>query len=96
MEPVVLINPFEVADGREEECLARWKATAAYMRRQEGFVSTKLHTSLDPQARFRFVNVAVWRSPEHFQRAVSTPEFQALVRQTPFPHYPAVYQVAAE
>ena len=96
MEPVVLINPFEVSEGREEECLARWKEAADYMRRHEGFVSTKLHASLDPQARFRFVNVAVWRSPEHFQRAVSTPEFQELSSHMPCPHYPTVYHVAAE
>jgi heme-degrading monooxygenase HmoA len=96
MEPVVLINPFEVGEGHEEEFLARWQEGAAYMRQQEGFISTKLHESFDPKARFRFINVARWRSPADFQRAVSTPEFQALVRQTPFPHYPAVYQVAAE
>ncbi len=78
MDGVVLINPFEVPAGREDEFVARWQEAADYMRRREGFVSTRLHQSLDPTGAFRFVNVAVWQSPEHFRRAVGTPEFQEL------------------
>ncbi len=96
MDGVVLINPFEVPAGREDEFVARWQEAADYMRRREGFVSTRLHQSLDPAAAFRFVNVAVWQSPEHFRRAVGTPEFQELVRRMPFSGHPALYRISAE
>jgi heme oxygenase (mycobilin-producing) len=59
MDHVTLINPFEVPVGREDEFVERWKQAADYLRQQEGFISTRLHQSLDPQAAFRFVNVAV-------------------------------------
>ena len=96
MESVVLINPFEVAADQEAEFLARWQEAADYLRRQEGFVSTRLHVSLAPEARFRFVNVAVWRSPEHFRRAVGTEAFAQLARRMPFASFPGLYRVAAE
>ena len=96
MESVVLINPFEVAAGQEEEFLARWREAADYLRQQDGFVSTRLHASLDPRARFRFVNVAVWRSPEHFRRAVGSEEFARIARRMPFAGSPGLYRVAAE
>lgn len=96
MESVVLINPFDVAAGQEEEFLARWREAADYLRQQEGFVSTRLHASLDPGARFRFVNVAEWRSPAHFRRAVGTEAFAQIARSMPFTGFPGLYRVAAE
>jgi heme-degrading monooxygenase HmoA len=59
MPSVVLINPFEVPAGQEEEFLPRWREAAEELRHAPGFVSTRLHESLDPQAKFRFVNVAI-------------------------------------
>ena len=96
MDHVTLINPFEVPTGKEEEFVERWKEAADYLRQQEGFVSTRLHESLDPAAAFRFVNVAVWEPPEHFQRALSTPEFQELAQSMPFSGRPALYRVISE
>ena len=92
MPPVTLINPFEVPEDEGEEFVARWQEAADYMRRQEGFVSTRLHRSLDPRAEFRFVNVAVWESAEHFGRAVGTPEFRELAQGMPYPAHPALYE----
>jgi hypothetical protein len=66
------------------------------MRGQDGFISTHLHASLSPEARFRFVNVAVWRSVGHFQRAVSSQEFADISHRMPFAHFPAVYRTAME
>jgi heme-degrading monooxygenase HmoA len=67
---VILINPFEVPDGtNDEDFLRRWERAADYMRQQPGFVSTRLHRALRPDARFRFVNVAEWESPQAFQAA---------------------------
>jgi heme-degrading monooxygenase HmoA len=56
---VVLINPFEVPEGQEQEFLKQWREAAEHLRHASGFVLTRLHQSLDPQAKFRFVNVAI-------------------------------------
>ena len=32
MPRVILINPFEVPKGKEDECLAFWEKAAAYMK----------------------------------------------------------------
>jgi heme oxygenase (mycobilin-producing) len=97
MSKVMLINPFEVPPGREDECLAFWRRVADYMRRQPGFISTRLHRAMAPGARFAFVNLAEWESAEHFGAAVGSPEFLALVEpyMEVFPHYPGLYQVVA-
>ena len=96
MDYVTLINPFEVPVDKEDQFLERWNAAADYLRQQEGFVSTRLHRSLDPEATFRFVNVALWESAEHFRQAISTPEAQELTKNMPFSSYPALYQVISE
>ncbi len=96
MNHVTLINSFEVPEGKEEDFVQRWNQAADYLRQQEGFISTRLHQSLDPQAAFRFVNVAVWESAEHFQRALGTPEFQELAQSMPFSGHPALYRVVSE
>ncbi len=95
---VTLINPFEVPKGREQEALSDWEAGAEYLRKQPGFISTNLHEAIAPGAKFHYVNVAKWESPEAFQAAVTSPEFQALTKSTVenFPHYPALYQVIRE
>ena len=95
MSPVVLINPFEVPKSKEDECLAFWEKAAEYMRRQPGFISTRLHQALAPEARFYLINVAEWQTAEHFQAAVGSAEFQRLIE--PYmevcPHYPGLYEV---
>ncbi len=93
MATTVLINPFEVPEGVPDEAfLAGWERAAEYMRRQPGFVTSRLHRSLAPDAKFRFVNIAEWESPAHFQAAVSTPEFRELAGRSPA-NYPSVYRV---
>jgi heme-degrading monooxygenase HmoA len=44
----ILINPFEVPKGKEEEALAFWNRVADYMRKQPGFASTRLHRAVVP------------------------------------------------
>jgi quinol monooxygenase YgiN len=95
MQTVILINPFEVPAGREEEFLKAWQEAAEHLRHAPGFVSTRLHESLDPQA-IRFVNVAEWESPQHFQAAMRTEAFQQIARKMPFASYPALYRVVVE
>jgi hypothetical protein len=57
MPHVVLINPFEVPEGKDEAFLAEWATV------------------------------------EHFQAALNHPEFIQLQDATPFPHFPAIYEV---
>ena len=92
---VILINPFEVPAGREDECLAMWQRVADYMRRQPGFVSTRLHRAIAPGARFAFVNVAEWDTAADFEHAIGSAEFERLTSGSmeQFPHYPGLYEI---
>ena len=65
------------------------------MRRQPGFVSTRLHRAIAPGARFAFVNVAEWATAADFERAIASAEFQRLTAGSTeqFPHYPALYEI---
>ena len=96
MAQAVLINVFEVPEGRDEEFLAGWEQARQFMEQQPGYVSTALHRSLDPTARFRYVNMAVWESAEAFATALNDPTFAALRDETPFPHFPAVYTIVRQ
>ena len=90
---VILINPFEVPDGADDEqFLSGWDRAAEYMRQQPGFLNSRLHRALDPGARFRFVNVAEWEAPQAFQAAVSSDEFRAIAERG-MPGSPALYEI---
>ena len=90
---VILINPFEVPEGTDDDAfLQGWERAAQYMREQQGFVSTRLHRALAPDAPFRFINIAEWESPDDFQAAVTSPEFRELAQHGP-PGSPALYEV---
>jgi heme oxygenase (mycobilin-producing) len=90
---VTLINPFEVPEGTDDEQFLRgWERAADYMRQQPGFVSTRLHRALRPDARFRFINVAEWASPQDFQAAVSSEEFREIAKGAG-PGSPSLYEV---
>ena len=90
---VILINPFEVPEATDDEGFLRgWERAAEYMREQPGFVSTRLHRSLAPDARFRFVNIAEWASSQDFQAAVASEQFRAIAGGGT-PGSPALYEV---
>ncbi len=93
MTNVVLINAFEVPVDRDDEFLQGWEAARDFMQRQPGYVATRLHRSLDPTARFRFINVAEWATPADFQAAITHPEMMRLRAETPFGHYPSLFEV---
>jgi len=95
---VVLINPFVVDPSMADAFVKGWQAAADHLRRQEGFISTALHRSLAPDARFGFVNVAVWSSAEAFRAAVGTPAFRAIAAEIPdgVQGAPALYRVDSE
>jgi heme-degrading monooxygenase HmoA len=93
MSEVVLINPFEVPAETAEAFLAGWEHAAAFMRAQPGFRSAALHQALSADARFAFVNVAAWETPQHFAEAVK--RMPALDdSETRF--YPGLYRVVRE
>ena len=91
---VVLINPFEVSEETSDhDFLSGWERAATFLRGQPGFVGTRLHRAVSPDARFRFINVAEWESPEAFAAAVASDDFRRLARTNASPNYPALYQV---
>jgi heme-degrading monooxygenase HmoA len=74
--------------------VTRWERVRDFLAGREGYVGTALHRSLAPEAEFRFVNVARWRSPRDFQAAMAAPGFPG--RQLLYVSHPALYQVVAE
>ena len=102
MKPATLINPFIVPQEEEEKFLALWKEIHAYMKEQPGFIETKFHKSLDthgrlPEPQFRFINVALWESPEAFAKVVTSNEFRSLAKDImPYTAGPGFYEVIVE
>ncbi len=92
---VILINPFEVPEGKEDEAVAFWEMAAGIMRRAPGFISTKLHKAVVPGARFALINIAEWESVEHFVAVTQSEEFKTAIAPylETFPHYPGLYEV---
>ncbi|NMF66173.1 antibiotic biosynthesis monooxygenase family protein [Brasilonema octagenarum] len=74
--PVTLINVFAVPQGKEAEFIKTWNETGQSLKNASGFIDAKLHRSLDPNARFQFINVAHWESVEAYQVAISEHEPQ--------------------
>jgi heme-degrading monooxygenase HmoA len=66
------------------------------MRQQPGFVSSRLHQSLDPSAEFRYVNVAEWESADHFRKAAASSELQQRISGMTVRAHPALYRVVIE
>ena len=66
---VTLVNAFEVPADKLEEAVAGWHRARDFLAGQPGYRSTTLLRSLDPEARFALVNVAVWESAEAFREA---------------------------
>lgn len=102
MNTITLINPFSVKPEDEEKFMGLWKKVDDYMRAQDGFMGTKLHKSLDgqtrlPPATFRFVNIALWRSVEDFEKAVLSEKFKECAAEVlPYSGGPGLYEVIIE
>lgn len=92
--PLVLINAFEVPEGREEEFIRGWEASRDYLKSQPGYVDTALHQAVSPDPDFRFVNVGRWENAQAFQAAVQSPGFrQVSAALGDFRPHPALYRV---
>lgn len=85
MAVVPFVNCFEVPAGHEDAFLTLWQEVNAYMAGKPGYISHRLHRSLAPEAKFRFINYAKWETEEHwraahdegFRQLVSRPEWSA-------------------
>jgi hypothetical protein len=96
-QPVTLINTFEVPAGRVEESIRYWEAARDFLARQPGYVSTRLHQAIAPDARFQLINIAVWESPAAFMAA--TQRMQQALRAPPpggLRFSPGLYRVIRE
>ena len=88
----MLINAFEVPpDG--DAFLAAWEQTRRFLRGQPGYLATRLHRSLSPEADFRFVNIGRYTSPQTFQAAIGQPEFRQAAAAIQHRAHPGLYEV---
>lgn len=71
---VTLINVIEVPVESIDQFISVWKADKDFMIRQPGFIDGTLYRSLQSNARFRFVNVARWKSEDHWKAAIEAGE----------------------
>jgi len=90
---VVLINPFEVPPDADDAFLASWEASRQFLRIRPGYLSTRLHRSLSPEAEFRFVNIGRYQSPQAFKAAIGQPEFRAAAAAIQHRAHPGLYEI---
>jgi|GEM_PF-406363 len=70
-EAVTLINVFEVPAGKLDETVAMWERARDFLQTRPGYISTALHRSILPDARFQLVNIALWQDAESFANATA-------------------------
>ena len=95
---VQFFNCFEVPAGGDDEFFGLWQQVNAYMITKPGYVNHRLHKSLADNARFRFMNLAEWESPQHW-RAAHDEGFRGLVSRpewAPYASTPALYELVHE
>lgn len=91
--PVTLINSFVIPPDQADAFLETWSQTARAIRDEPGFISATLHRAVHDDARFAFVNVALWESEALYKAAFArSPTPAGAVRPEA---YPALYQVEA-
>src|SRR5512133_3587573 len=90
---VVLINAFEVPPDADDAFVSAWEATRQLLRDQPGYLATRLHRSLSPDTRFRFVNIGHYESPQAFQAAVGQPGFRQAAAAIQHRAHPSLYEV---
>ena len=78
----------------EEAFLAWWRIMRPAFAAQPGFVSARLHRSLDENERYRFINIAEWRGSDSYRKALSTIWSSAPRPRIPgLEWHPALYEV---
>ena len=84
MGSVILINKFNVAQGKVEQFLKDWGEDATNFKQQPGFISAQLHKGIGKSS--VFINYAVWESMEHSKKAVNKIVFR-IQSQSPLLKY---------
>ena len=94
---VVLINVFEVPATQEAEVLQIWIKSKEFLEKQPGYIATRLHKNIDPNGKFRFINVAEWTSPQQFQNATKAMNESAVAKMPEAVRFsPGLYKVVAQ
>ncbi|MDQ4138291.1 MAG: antibiotic biosynthesis monooxygenase [Actinomycetota bacterium] len=97
MTRATLINVFQVPPERDEEFLGLWERANELLQVAAGYESTRLHRALQPDAKYRFINVAEIGSVEDWRAVITSPEFVELSRRmAEFQPAPSLYTVARE
>lgn len=95
--PLVLINPFVVPAGSEDEAVAMWMKARDFLQLQPGYISTKLHKSISTDATYTLINVAQWESIEAFREATKAMRKSgAIPRIEGVKGDPELYRIIAE
>lgn len=96
--PVTLINVFSVPKDKEDEFVKWWEDVKENITRQPGFISGKFHSSIKPDTRFNYINVAIWENEEVYWKAYekSVTPMKAKLGQLGVEMTPALYRVAFE
>jgi hypothetical protein len=80
---VVLIEPFAVPSGAEDEFLAAWERLRSARALQRGYLGSRLHPG--------HVDFTRWSSPLMHARSAKLREVQEAAATMPFPSEPALY-----
>ena len=78
MGSVMLINKFNVAQGKVEQFLKDWGEDATNFKQQPGFISAQLHKGIGKSS--VFINYAVWESMEYYKKAINKMLFRSKSR----------------
>lgn len=91
---VTLINLFEVPPGSEAEVIAAWERARDFLSAEPGYISTRLHRALAPDAPYGLVNVARWESAEAFRAAAARLQAAGAFPEMPGVRYtPGLFEV---
>jgi heme oxygenase (mycobilin-producing) len=78
-KPVILINAFTVPAEALNETISMWETARDFLKKQPGYISTKLHQSLSPDAKYLLMNVAEWKDAEKYMAATSLMRKEAIL-----------------
>ncbi|MFC0682646.1 antibiotic biosynthesis monooxygenase family protein [Lysobacter korlensis] len=97
MNGTTLINVFQVPPARDEEFLKLWEQANDMLRAASGYASTRLHRALQPDAKYRYINVAQIESIERWRGVIMSAAFQELsAKMAEFQPAPALFTVVRE
>jgi heme-degrading monooxygenase HmoA len=73
---ILLINPFEISADQIEPCLKMWHAACKVIVKDKGFIGVNFLKAIDPESKFKFINIAEWRSKNDIISAHEDPHYE--------------------